>query len=68
VVTGRDDHEQVGDADSGQPRWGGRVGEKADESERAGDEKCGADKRKDVGRRWCSQRRTTAVTAKWSVR
>ena len=33
-------------ADSGQPRWRGRVGEEADESERAGDEKGGADERK----------------------
>ena len=36
----------VGDADPGQPRWRGRIPEKADERERAGDEQCRADKRK----------------------
>src|SRR6266516_5703246 len=39
----------VGDADSGQSRRRSRVGEEADERERAGDEKRGADERK--GRR-----------------
>jgi hypothetical protein len=42
-VTVRD---SVGNTDSGQPWWCGRVGKEADEGERAGDEKCGADERK----------------------